>query len=172
MSALLGGEWSASCPWCFTPGERSPGTHLTGGCVNPRATLENMEKRKFLTQPVLKFFLGVGWDQIHLACQPLFSLLYQPWLIDDGECGAVGEISGRGNWSIQRKPVPMLLSPPQIPHDLTWVRTWATTVGNQWLTAWIPGLKFLPLVRPTCSQLPVWLRYRSSLSKLSREGKD
>jgi hypothetical protein len=31
-SALDGGEWSASCPGrAFTPGERIPGTHCTGG---------------------------------------------------------------------------------------------------------------------------------------------
>jgi hypothetical protein len=27
--ALDGGEWSASCPSCFTPRERAPGTHWT-----------------------------------------------------------------------------------------------------------------------------------------------
>jgi hypothetical protein len=40
-SALVGGEWSASNPGLFTPGESVPGTHLTGG---PRASLNNMEK--------------------------------------------------------------------------------------------------------------------------------
>jgi hypothetical protein len=30
-SALDAGEWSASCPGCFTPRERAPGTHWTGG---------------------------------------------------------------------------------------------------------------------------------------------
>jgi hypothetical protein len=32
-----------------------------------------------------------------------------------------------GNRSIQRKPAPVLLCPPQIPHDMTWARTQATT---------------------------------------------
>jgi hypothetical protein len=41
-------------------------------------------------------------------------------MIDDDECGAVGGMRiGRGNWSSQRKPVPIPLCPPQIPHDLT-----------------------------------------------------
>jgi hypothetical protein len=48
-SALVGGEWSASSPCCITPGERAPGTHLKGGWVGPRAGLDNVEKRKFLT---------------------------------------------------------------------------------------------------------------------------
>jgi hypothetical protein len=30
-SALDGGEWSASRPYRFTPGERAPGTHWIGG---------------------------------------------------------------------------------------------------------------------------------------------
>jgi hypothetical protein len=31
ISALDGGEWSASHPGRFTPGERAPGTHWIGG---------------------------------------------------------------------------------------------------------------------------------------------
>jgi hypothetical protein len=42
--ALVGGEWSASHPSCFTPGERAPGTHWTAGWVDPRASLGNMEQ--------------------------------------------------------------------------------------------------------------------------------
>jgi hypothetical protein len=32
-SALDGGEWLASCPGRFIPGEIVAGTHWTGGCV-------------------------------------------------------------------------------------------------------------------------------------------
>jgi hypothetical protein len=53
-SALVGGEWSASHPGRFTPGERDPGTHWIGGWVDPRAGLEDVEKRKFLTIPGLE----------------------------------------------------------------------------------------------------------------------
>jgi hypothetical protein len=48
-SALDGGEWSASRPGLFIPGERAPGTHWIGGWVDPRAGLDDVEKRKFLT---------------------------------------------------------------------------------------------------------------------------
>jgi hypothetical protein len=44
-SALDGGEWSA--PW-FTPWERTPGTHCTGGWVGPRAGLDTEAKGKIL----------------------------------------------------------------------------------------------------------------------------
>jgi hypothetical protein len=43
-SALVGDEWSDSCPGRFTPGERTPGTHWIGGWVGPRAGLNDMEK--------------------------------------------------------------------------------------------------------------------------------
>jgi hypothetical protein len=43
-SALAGGEWSASRPGRFTPGERTPRTHWIGGWVNSRAGLDDMEK--------------------------------------------------------------------------------------------------------------------------------
>jgi hypothetical protein len=53
-SALDGGEWSTSRPCRFTPGERAPGTHWIGGWVDPRAGLDDLEKRKFLTPPGLE----------------------------------------------------------------------------------------------------------------------
>jgi hypothetical protein len=53
-AAVVGGEWSASHPDSFTPGERAPGTHWIGGWVDPRAGLDDVEKSKFLTQPGLE----------------------------------------------------------------------------------------------------------------------
>jgi hypothetical protein len=48
-SALDGGEWSASRPGrAFTPGERTPGTHCTGGWVGPRAGLDTEARGKIL----------------------------------------------------------------------------------------------------------------------------
>jgi hypothetical protein len=47
-------------------------------------------------------------------------LLYQPRMIDDGDCGAVGGIKiGGGNRSTRRKLAPAPLCPPQIPLDQT-----------------------------------------------------
>jgi hypothetical protein len=48
-SALVGVEWSASHLDRFTPG-----THWIGGRVGPRARLDHVEKRKFLTIPGLE----------------------------------------------------------------------------------------------------------------------
>jgi hypothetical protein len=48
-SALDGGEWSASLPGrAFTPGERTPGTHCTGGWVGPRAGLDTEVRGKIV----------------------------------------------------------------------------------------------------------------------------
>jgi hypothetical protein len=71
-SALAGGEWSASRPGRFTPGERAPGTHWIWGWVGPRAGLDNLEKRKFLTLPGLEL-----WPLSRPArSQPLYRLRY------------------------------------------------------------------------------------------------
>jgi hypothetical protein len=53
-SALVGGEWPASRPGRFNPGERTPGTHWIWGWVDPRTGLDDVEKRKFLTLPGLE----------------------------------------------------------------------------------------------------------------------
>jgi hypothetical protein len=53
-SALAGGEWLASHPGRFIPGERTSSTHWIGGWVDVRAALDYMEKRKFLTLPRLE----------------------------------------------------------------------------------------------------------------------
>jgi hypothetical protein len=53
-SALAGGEWSASRPGRFTPRERASGTHWIEGWVDPRAGVDDLEKRKFLTLPGLE----------------------------------------------------------------------------------------------------------------------
>jgi hypothetical protein len=53
-SALVGGEWSASCPCRLTSGERARSTHWIEGWMGPRAGLDEVEKRKFLTLPGLE----------------------------------------------------------------------------------------------------------------------
>jgi hypothetical protein len=64
-------------------------------------------------------------------------LLYQPQMIDDGDCGAIGGMRiDRGNPSTQRKPASAPLCPPQIPHDQTWTLTQVAVVESQRLTTW------------------------------------
>jgi hypothetical protein len=53
-SALVGGEWSASRPGRFSPGERALRTQWVGGWVGLRAILDGVEKRQFLTLPGLE----------------------------------------------------------------------------------------------------------------------
>jgi hypothetical protein len=56
---------------------------------------------------------------------------------------AVRGMIGRGNRSARRKPAPVPLCSPQIPHDLTWARTRAAAVGSRRLTAWAMALPYL-----------------------------
>jgi hypothetical protein len=60
------------------------------------------------TSTVYTFFLFVAlvWDWLHLVRLPLFRLLYQPWMMDDDEYGAVGGLIGRGNRSYTEKTCP------------------------------------------------------------------
>jgi hypothetical protein len=49
ISAIYGGEWSASRPGRFIPGERTPGTHWTGGWVGPIAGLDTEAGGKIIS---------------------------------------------------------------------------------------------------------------------------
>jgi hypothetical protein len=51
---LVGGEWSASQPGGFASGERAPSYRWVGDWVDPRADLDDLEKRRFLTLPELE----------------------------------------------------------------------------------------------------------------------
>jgi hypothetical protein len=53
-SALVGGEWSTSRLGRFTLGESVSGTQWIGVCVCPRAGLDDVEKKQFLTLPGLE----------------------------------------------------------------------------------------------------------------------
>jgi hypothetical protein len=85
-----------------------------------------------------KSYFLAGWDWSPLGTAATTGLLYQPQMIDDGDCGTVGGIkTGRGNRNTRRESTPAPLYPPQIPQDQTRSRTWAAAVGNQRLTAWV-----------------------------------
>jgi hypothetical protein len=78
-------------------------------------------------------FSGVRLSPLGTAATT--GLLYQPQVIDDGDCEAIGGMkTGRGNQSTRKKPFPVPLCPPQIPHDQTRARTQATVIGSQRLT--------------------------------------
>jgi hypothetical protein len=50
-SALVGGQRSVSHPGSFISEEETLGIHSTGGWVGPRTSLQDVEKRIFLTLP-------------------------------------------------------------------------------------------------------------------------
>jgi hypothetical protein len=79
-------------------------------------------------------------------------LLYRPQMMDDGDYGAIGRMkTSRGNRNTRRKPAPVPLCPPQIPHDLTRARTRAAAVGSQRLTACELSHDFAPSINSSLS---------------------
>jgi hypothetical protein len=68
---------------------------------------------------------------------------------DDDECGALGGMIGRGTEVFgKKKTAPVPLSPPQIPLDLIWARTWAApAVGSQRPTELRHGLRVVKLIK-------------------------
>jgi hypothetical protein len=100
-----------------------------------------------------------------LGTAPTSGLLYQPQMIDDGDCGATGVIKiGWVNRNTQTNP------DPQIPHDLTRVRPRAAAVGSQRLTAWAVARSVdlvttrLPLF--TCFSMPRSFNFTSPLQDI------
>jgi hypothetical protein len=86
---------------------------------------------------ILFFFILSGVRLSPLGTAAATGLMYQPQMLDDGDCGAIGGMKiGRGNRSTRRKPAPVPLCPPQIPYDQTRARTRAAAVGSQRQTAW------------------------------------
>jgi hypothetical protein len=68
-SVIPGGEWSGSRPGRFTAKERAPGTHWIGGWVDPRAGLDDVKKRNFLTP--------LGLELRSLGCPARSQSLYR-----------------------------------------------------------------------------------------------
>jgi hypothetical protein len=114
------------------------------------------------------FFNFVGWDWVHLVRRPLFGLLCQHRMIY--QRGAVGGMRiGRGNRSTRRKPAPLPLSSPKIPHDLTWDRTrrltaWAMSRPTPSSSVKRRGIS-LPAERPKLNVLRVHLRKAKHIHK-------
>jgi hypothetical protein len=72
-----------------------------------------------------------------LGTEATIGLLYQPQMIDEGNCEAIGGMkTGTGNRSTRRKPAPVPLCLPHIPHGVTWAWTGAAAMGSRRLTAW------------------------------------
>jgi hypothetical protein len=71
-------------------------------------------------------YILFSWaETVHLVLRPLFGLLYEPQIRDDDN----GTIDGMR--STRRKPVPVPICPPHVPHDLTRARTRAAAVASR-----------------------------------------
>jgi hypothetical protein len=72
-------------------------------------------------------------NSVHSALRPPMTYCASPGWLSWWSNG--GMIIGKGNRNTRRKPVPMPLCPPQIPHAVR-TRTRVAAVGSQRLTAW------------------------------------
>jgi hypothetical protein len=94
----------------------------------------SIQLRVQLMEMIVQAFMGLcamktsGWGETESTWY--VGLLHQPLVIGDG-----GMRIGWGNRSTRRKPTPVPLCSPQIPHDLTWARNRAAAVGSRRLTA-------------------------------------
>jgi hypothetical protein len=100
-TSTLDGEWSVSRPGrAFTPGERTPGTHWTGGWVDPIADLDTEARGKILcprrgsnpdrpvVQPVvtgvvLQIWVGRGANNPHHKELHMLQIIYKRQLAQD-----------------------------------------------------------------------------------------
>jgi hypothetical protein len=65
---------------------------------------------------------------------PPADIVFIPQVIISMESHSGIILTGKPYYS-REKPVPVPLYPPQIPHRLTWARTWASAVEGRQLTA-------------------------------------
>jgi hypothetical protein len=103
--------------------------------LDPENPNLGLESEPTDTQSFFLIFL-MGWDWIHLACRPLIGLLYHPQMIDDKWGSSRWNENWYGKPSTRRKSAPAQLSPPQIPHDLTWDGTRTPRWKASRLSAW------------------------------------
>jgi hypothetical protein len=103
----------------------------------PHDLIWNLTRAAPVGNPATSFFLvSLGGVRLSpLGTSATVGLLYQPRMFDDDYGADGGMRIGRGNRNTRRKPAPVPLCPPQIPHDLTWDRIRAAAVGSQRLTA-------------------------------------
>jgi hypothetical protein len=131
-------------------------------------------RRTYLSNNLPFFIVLLGGATLSpLSISTTIGLLYQPRIIDDDECGAVGGM--RIDWwnrRTRRKPAPMPLCPPQIPHVLTWARIRPAAVGSRLLTARAmvrpyPSLLFLIMSSVSRVIKILWKSFLESVLMLS-----
>jgi hypothetical protein len=107
--------------------------HLTRECViRERRTVRY--KRSIKWTP---FLVAMGWDYVSVELRPPTDPLSIPQMIHEWIWSSGGTILTRETEGLGEKPVSVPLCPPQIPHELTWARTWFSVVRKRRLTAWV-----------------------------------
>jgi hypothetical protein len=136
LNGALHGSLPSLCLYPSTVARQRLGKH-SPAAMNTRNGKRNYWARRFLNSP---YFIKGVFGSV---------------------CVVVGGMRiARGNRSTRRKPAPVPLCPPQIPHDLTWDRTRTAAAGSRRLTAWA-------MARPTTSFTQSW-RWRQYITPKHR----
>jgi hypothetical protein len=88
--------------------------------VKPATSVyEGVSGGSFYNDSFLFHFFWGGVEPSPLLLRPILGPLYQPlMIIDDDECGAIGEMLGTENRSTRTKPALVSLCSSQIPYNL------------------------------------------------------
>jgi hypothetical protein len=118
--------------------------------------------------PVISFFYNhLGWDA---TVSVWYIGLHLAYCTSPGWCGTIGGLIYKRNEITSRKPAPVPLYPPQIPHFLTLEKYRPTAEGRQRLVAWAmerPINSLTPLIWALLQKPPVVQLLKKSPQKKS-----
>jgi hypothetical protein len=90
--------------------------------------------------------------------------------MEDYDCGATDGMICTESISTQRKPGPLPLCPPQIPHNMIRAWTWASAVGKWWLLELWHGFRLvqniIPLAYICRGHTVAWLKHYAISQKV------
>jgi hypothetical protein len=122
-------SWTSSCDY------RADGKVSSSFSETIQSLLLAICTFKHLTtiQPV-RFFCFILWGGVGLRTHGMLATDWPIVSVPDDKWVRTIRWNCRRKRSTQRKPVPVPICPPQIPHDLTWDRNQSSAMGNWLLT--------------------------------------
>jgi hypothetical protein len=87
MSALVGGDWSASRPGRFTFKEKAPGTHWIGGWMGPRAASGRRGEVKILHPTGTRYIdCAISAPNFVITLKHLLKIIQKLWKLQLKTC--------------------------------------------------------------------------------------
>jgi hypothetical protein len=108
--------------------------HTRAFCTR-RSAFELLQFINFLSH---QYFFSLGWIETETTnAEAITGLIYQPWMMMDDGCGAVGWMLSRGNRNTRWRPAPVPLCPLQIHHDLARGPIWTSWAAVEHIERYI-----------------------------------